>query len=222
MRILDNGKVGINTVTPRCLFHVYQGTSSALSSTYQSIAIESNNHSQMDILSGQNKESAIYLKTTNSSGNQTFGGVGYFTQNTSSYGLDFYSGNTVRMRILENGRIGIGTLTPDFDLDVVGTIRAHHIKVNLDKAADFVFDPSYKLLKLSEVETFVKENRHLPSVPSADDFKKNGMDVSEMNNLLLKKIEELTLYVIEQKKDVDNLRLENEKLKSQFEEIINK
>lgn len=127
-----------------------------------------------------------------------------------------------RFVVKQDGAVGIGTVTPEYKLDVVGTIRAHHIKVNLDKTADFVFDPSYKLLKLSEVETFVKENRHLPSVPSADEFKKNGMDVSEMNNLLLKKIEELTLYVIEQKKDVDNLRLENEKLKSQFEEIINK
>jgi hypothetical protein len=120
------------------------------------------------------------------------------------------------------GKVGIGTNKPDYALDVVGTIRAHHVKVNLDKAADFVFDPSYKLPKLAEVESYVKEHKHLPSVPSADEFNKNGMDVSEMNNLMLQKIEELTLYVIEQKKAVDSLKIENKRLKNQVEKIVNK
>lgn len=74
------------------------------------------------------------------------------------------------------------------------------------KWADFVFDKTYKLLPLTEVEAFYLKNKHLPSVPSEADVKQNGINTSEMDATLLQKIEELTLYLVQQQKEIDALK----------------
>jgi hypothetical protein len=118
------------------------------------------------------------------------------------------------------GMVGIGTSNPDpaYRLSVNGSIRAKEIKVNTGWS-DFVFFDSYKLRPLSEVETFIQENKHLPDVPSAAVVEKEGVNLGEMDAILLRKIEELTLYVIEQDKIIkeqnkrlQKLELENQKL----------
>ncbi len=141
------------------------------------------------------------------------------------------------MRILRNGNVGIGTTTPDFKLDVCGTIRAKEIKVeeftcsngsfdgtlaanNITvkangQTADFVFADDYNLKSLSEVENFIKTNKHLPEIPSAEKMEEQGVNLAEMNKLLLQKVEELTLYLIEKDKEVKSL--EEEKNKEQEE-----
>lgn len=86
-----------------------------------------------------------------------------------------------------------------------GLLRVKEIQVKTDLWADYVFNADYKLRSLGEVETFIKENGHLPEVPSAKEVEENGLKLGEMNALLLKKIEELTLYVIEQNKRMDEL-----------------
>jgi len=65
--------------------------------------------------------------------------------------------------------------------------------------------PSYNLMPLKELEQYILKNKHLPNVPTQDEISKDGMDVYEMNAVLLKKLEELTLYVIEQQKQIDEL-----------------
>lgn len=92
-------------------------------------------------------------------------------------------------------------------------ITAKEINVEMDNAADYVFEEGYDLKSLDEVEAFVKSNKHLPGVPSASQFKENGMNVSEMSNLLLEKVEELTLHLIRLQKEVEQLREENKALK---------
>lgn len=92
-------------------------------------------------------------------------------------------------------------------------ITAKEINVEMDNAADYVFEEGYDLKSLDEVEAFVKSNKHLPGVPSASEFKENGMNVSEMSNLLLEKVEELTLHLIRLQKEVEQLREENKALK---------
>lgn len=88
-------------------------------------------------------------------------------------------------------------------LDVLGTIRAQEVKVNLDgRLADFVFKSDYNLMPLKEVEKYVKTNNHLPGIPSATEVQQNGLNVGDMQNKLLQKIEELTLYTIEQDKKI--------------------
>jgi hypothetical protein len=71
---------------------------------------------------------------------------------------------------------------------------------------DYVFDPSYKLPTLEETEKYVKENHHLPEVPSAAEIEKEGMSLNGMNVILLKKVEELTLHLIEMKKEIEELK----------------
>ncbi|RYU94356.1 hypothetical protein [Emticicia agri] len=84
--------------------------------------------------------------------------------------------------------------------------------------ADYVFEPSYQLMPLEKVESFVKENKHLPNVPSAEDMSKNGLDVSQTSAKLMEKIEELTLYMIEMNKEIKALKAENANLKKVVEQ----
>jgi hypothetical protein len=91
------------------------------------------------------------------------------------------------------------------NLKVNGVIQASSVKTNNWTIAtpDYVFEKDYELASLSNVETFVKEKKHLPEVPSAMEMKKEGMDLAEMNMRLLKKVEELTLYAIGQSKTIE-------------------
>ncbi|RPD42832.1 hypothetical protein [Chitinophaga barathri] len=103
-----------------------------------------------------------------------------------------------------NGNVGIGTgiNTPSmYKLAVEGAIGARKVKVMQGTWADFVFHDDYKLPSLHEVESFVKTNKHLPGIPSEAEVIKEGVDVGEMNKLLLQKVEELTLYIIDLKKE---------------------
>lgn len=120
------------------------------------------------------------------------------------------SGGTCNSRLIlmDNGNVGIGTspLNINDKLTVNGTIHASEVKVDMNNLADFVFHPSYNLMPLNQVEQFVKTNNHLPEIPSAAEVQKNGLSMGEMQNKLLQKIEELTLYVIEQQKQIDELK----------------
>lgn len=89
-----------------------------------------------------------------------------------------------------------------------GLVRAREVKVNLSVIPpDYVFDSSYMLLKINELENFIKTYKHLPDIPSAKEMQKDGnIDIGVMQLALLRKIEELTLYVIELKKQNDVLQ----------------
>ncbi|MCQ2607720.1 MAG: hypothetical protein MJ197_03430 [Bacteroidales bacterium] len=107
--------------------------------------------------------------------------------------------------------VGIGTsnltFTSGFKLAVKGGILCEEVKVIANvPSADYVFEKDYKLHSIEEVAEYVKENKHLPDVPSAKDFKENGYKIGDMDNLLLQKIEELTLYIIEQQKQIKELQ----------------
>lgn len=123
------------------------------------------------------------------------------------------------------GSMGIGTASPGpYKLAVEGTLGARKVKVTqVNPWADYVFDETYQLPSLSEVESYIKTHRHLPEVPSAKEVSENGMDVGETSTILLKKIEELTLYIIGIKKENDQFRKEmleeNEKLKRQIGDL---
>ena len=105
-----------------------------------------------------------------------------------------------------NGNVGIGTLdTQGYKLAVNGIIRAKEIKVE-SNWADFVFKKDYKLPTLGEVKKHITEKGTLPGIPSESDVKANGVSLGEVNALLLQKIEELTLYVIKQQEEINELK----------------
>ncbi|NQX41301.1 hypothetical protein SAMN05421820_107157 [Pedobacter steynii] len=97
-----------------------------------------------------------------------------------------------------SGNIGIGTIVPKEKLSVNGNIRAREIKVEVGNWPDYVFDERYSLTPLKELQKYIVLNKHLPEIPKAAEAELNGVDLGEMNKKLLKKVEELTLYLIEQ------------------------
>lgn len=126
--------------------------------------------------------------------------------------LSFYTRSSINCMSLRDSRVGIGTINPQYELDVVGTIRAHEIIVE-NTGADFVFADDYQLRPLNEVKAFIQENKHLPEIQSAQEMQENGVSVSELQTQLLQKIEELTLYLIQQEETIQELRQEVEILK---------
>ena len=102
------------------------------------------------------------------------------------------------------GNVGIGTTSLDYKLNVNGTIKAKEIKVKADWS-DFVFADNYKLMSLDKLEQHIKVNKSLPGIPTEKEVKENGVKVGEMQAKLLEKVEELTLYVIEQNKKISEL-----------------
>jgi hypothetical protein len=118
---------------------------------------------------------------------------------------DYVNGFTERMRVKGNGNVGIGTNNPGtFKLAVNGSIRAKEIRVNTGWA-DYVFDDDYVLKSLSEIEKYIKVNKHLPDMPAAAELQKDGVDISAMQTKMMAKIEELTLHLIEANKKIEVL-----------------
>jgi hypothetical protein len=159
------------------------------------------------------------ITLSGSTNQQTAGGKG---------SLMLYSSGGSGLTIIgETANVGIGTTNPDSKLTVKGKIHAEEVKVDLAVPADYVFEkyylgesslkPDYSLLTLSEVEKFTEANHHLPNVPSANEIKKNGLLLGEMSNVLLQKIEELTLYSIDQQKTINKQAAAIERLEKENE-----
>jgi len=120
----------------------------------------------------------------------------------------------------DGGNVGIGTTNPDAKLAVNGKIHSKEVKVDLIGWSDFVFFKDYKLPTLKEVENHIKEKGHLKDIPSAKEVEKNGFFLGEMDAKLLQKIEELTLYTIEQEKKIEKIQKENKSLKTMNLKLI--
>lgn len=135
-----------------------------------------------------------------------------------SYTLNVGGSINASGTISTSGALNIGgaTLPSGYKLAVAGKIIAEEVVVKLQSNwPDYVFEPDYKLLSLDELRAFIKQHKHLPEIPSAREVEENGIGVGEMNALLLKKIEELTLYIIK-------LNEANESLKERIELLENK
>jgi len=118
-----------------------------------------------------------------------------------------------RFTIMDSGNVGIGISHPQNKLDVNGTIHSQEVKVDMSGWSDFVFKKEYSLPTLEEVEKHIAEKGHLENIPSEEEVLKNGINLGEMNAKLLQKIEELTLYMIEMKKENENIKKENAEMK---------
>lgn len=117
------------------------------------------------------------------------------------------------------GNVGIGTGSPDFKLHVAGSVRATSFIADANTYADFVFQPGYRLAPLGEVEAAIKEQGHLPDIPSETEARRDGIDVARMQAKLLQKVEELTLHLIAQEKRMESIEKENAALRQQVGEL---
>ena len=138
-----------------------------------------------------------------------FPGQGGLTiANMNAAPMSFLTNGTKRMTIDgTTGYVGIGTANPSALLSVNGEIRTKKVRVTLNASdwPDYVFMDAYQLPSLQELEQYVERHRHLPGVPSADVIASEGLELGDMQKLQMQKIEELTLYIIQQNKRIEAL-----------------
>lgn len=222
MRISGNGNVGIGTTTPDQPLTVNGNIKSILGNP---------------VLPAKNIVSIINLGYSGITGAQNWTIRGVY-QYANGVGLNSDGGDLDIVKSLDGnvilatktdgsslGNVGIGTTNPGtYKLAVNGGIHSQSVQIDMNGWSDYVFKPTYKLKSLSYLKEYINQNHHLPEVPSEEDVIKKGVDIGEMNKLLLKKVEELTLYLIEKDKEVQaekNARQKQQQKIDQLEEKLN-
>ncbi|GHE56682.1 hypothetical protein [Roseivirga thermotolerans] len=223
----DNGYVGIGTSSPTKLLEVNGDTRIGNLTSRNYLKLSSSLWPEVRFQTPSNDESIR---------------LGMAHSNDSNYGIevgDFYVWSDLVNQMplivrrngdlslsLQGGNVGIGMSSPNEKLEVNGTIRSKKVKVEATGWPDYVFSSHYKLRPLKELEQFVQQNQHLPEVPSAKEIEANGQDLGDIQVVLLKKIEELTLYLIQENNENSNLKEqitrvegENQELREVLEEL---
>jgi hypothetical protein len=203
-KVYIGGKVGIGTTNPSDLLTVDAAGSG--SGTWMNLMSSTDATAGMTFWGGNGINSIVAPYNSD---------LILQTQSRQSIQLN-HQNNSVNLNagnILLNARVSINTgnnPADGVDLDVAGTIKAMSVKIGnwTLKAPDYVFDKGYKLPLLKDLEKKIIAEKHLPGLPSAAEMKKNGVDLGEINMALLKKVEELTLYVIDQNKKIEKLEKE--------------
>lgn len=209
------GNVGIGTKTPSCKLEV---SGSAKTTSLQTGTLNVTGNVSFRNLAG-NTTKVITIDNNGDLLTEEFSsfhdnmGNHVASQNLNLNGNKLVNGSsgTGGIYIHTNGnvRIGAGNMIPTKALEVNGTIRSKEVIVEVANWSDFVFDNNYNLMSLKDTESYIKQNGHLPNIPSAAEVEKEGIQLGEMNALLLQKVEELTLYVIELQKQIDELKGDN-------------
>jgi hypothetical protein len=210
------GKVGIGLAAPLHPLHVFNSTQSVIRASSSratdglTASLQLRNDVSTDMLNiSLRRTSGVYemIQSVYSSTKASWLEYCFLNINTGDY--EMKSG--IRNVLFSNtGTFGIGTganaISNGSKLAVNGKISCTELVVSLTPWADYVFNDDYNLKPLSEVEAFIKTNKHLPDVPSTLEVQKTGLNLGETDAMLLRKIEELTLYMIDLKKENDLLK----------------
>ncbi len=214
----NNGNWGYNlpTVTPFRMYVRFSGTQS-----YKLVQGQKTNYITLRL---RKINTSLYHLTANCPFNHR--GMRVFFQQVEGYATVTMGSPTIidpsgELVISEpeyqtsfSGKVGINTSSPDAELSVKGIIHTQEVKVDLagSVAPDFVFEEDYPLPEIDDVAKYVKKEKHLPGFPSAQEMEASGVNLKEMNLLLLQKVEELTLHIIEMNERIEKL----EKVKSDY------
>ncbi|MBB6130393.1 hypothetical protein [Mucilaginibacter lappiensis] len=233
-RIGSSGNVGVGTQAPSNYFH--GGNNKLIEIFNPNTAINSQSHIILSTGATSDGSSAgtltwISKNSTNVQGMAYIGAAlqGDATTNAASKIVFATSdGSTVipKMQLDKDGNVAIGTLDPKgYKLAVNGSAIATSMTVKLNSAwPDYVFKKDYQLPSLQDVKAYIDQNQHLPEIPSEQQIAKDGLNLGEMNKLLMKKVEELTLYLIEkdqQLKDQEKINRETTDRIQNLEERLN-
>lgn len=208
----SNGNFGFGTDNPNLPFHIHNKSFKLSGSGSYGHMVFSKTETSNDWgieynTANVGKEGLNFWKPFGSGGG--YSNYNLFLGNNNKVGIGT---NEPTATLTINGNCLIGDvntqLNGSYKLYVQTGILTEKLKISVRNSvnwADYVFDPSYKMLTINELESYVKMNRHLPNVPSAKQVEEDGVDVIDMTNRLLEKVEELTLYIIEQNKKIEEL-----------------
>lgn len=209
LTILDNGNIGLGTENPQSLLHV--AGASLMEDNLKILAKDAAWAEGVLVVKpsgwGGLRLARADPSTTNYDGNWA---IGYNASTGNDFSISNQVGNVQSDYLFHinavTKNVGIGTSTPSEKLAVNGTIKAKEIKVNMEGWPDYVFARDYRALSPEELERYILVNKHLPGLPSAKEAEENGVELGKMNKKLLEKIEELTLYMISQQKEIKALK----------------
>jgi hypothetical protein len=204
LTVRDDGNVGIGTAAPTAPLNV--------STSAQTMSVFQNPGTGNSWVSVMNNTGYMNLGVGASTPHP------YVWSSTNSFFIGSDGAPTLFVAGMGNGSVGIGTTTPKAKLAVNGDILAKKVTVSLNNLPDYVFNTNYSLRSLNEVEQYIQQHHHLPEVPSAEEVKKDGLNLGDNQATLLKKIEELTLYVIEMEKNQKQQQQEIQQLKKLLSE----
>jgi hypothetical protein len=203
LNALSGSNVGIGTNTPAASLHIKSAMPSLQidksSNAYEALIRFAKAGTTQFYIWTDNGDDALKIESTGAGDTDDMPRMEFPFDNKNIYMAE------------SGGNVGIGTTSPDQKLTVNGTIHTKEVIVDLSvPGPDYVFEKDYNLLSLSEIEKYIVAHKHLPEVPSAKEMEENGVNLKEMNMLLLKKVEELTLYLIEMNEKINALQKRDE------------
>ena len=197
-----NGNIGVNTSIPYQMLHVVDGNIMITGSSTRA--------------PGSPNGSMLFGSTADTSDHFGRWGIEYLCNENDGYGLNFWRpwtpsimGGNYYLFLSDSGNVGIGTKNPQARLAVNGDLLAKSIRVNTSSTywPDYVFENDYQLMSIEELNAYIAQNHHLPNIPSAKEIEEKGeVNLEAMNALLLEKVEELTRYIIDLQKQIDELK----------------